>query len=417
MAATVSLSIDELRVGVTCSHAVLGENDILLIGAGTPITANLISGLQDRGISHIDVDPRDLAALRGEPKKKAAPRNVPKRKVVEFVTGKQVKDLLADRHDEVLSEKRAAALTQNMLQAQSAFRALEQDLASNGIRSVESMTAVSDSYARIMVEDHDQTVGTMNTVDTTADEVMAFDQRSVRLSVLGMSLAIQMELDGQETLEVGMTGLLHDVGIKQMPDRFRNPLEKLNPEDRWEFQKHPRISVDCVSSVIDLSPPVLVAMLQVHEQFDGSGYPRGLKGNRIHKYARILNFADTYLDLTTPNSARNGIVPHDALAIMLQQAGRGVFDPMVVRAFLNIETMFPLGSDVELNSGEKAQVIRRPRSGYSTPVLLGADGKRIEMESDPSVEILRPVSSERQMRVAHDATTAIQWHPMRHFAV
>lgn len=200
-----------------------------------------------------------------------------------------------------------------------------------------------------------------------------------------------------------------------MDDRFRQPIEKLNSKDRWEFQKHPKVSVDCVSGVIDLAPSVLVAMLQVHEQFDGSGYPRGLKGSRIHKYARILSFADAYLDLTTPNSVRDGIVPHDALAIMLQQAARGVFDPLVVRAFVNIETMFPLGSEVELESGQKAQVIRRPLSGYSTPILLGVDGNRIDMALDPSVKIVRPVINHRQMRVAHDATTAGQWHPMRHF--
>ena len=100
---------------------------------------------------------------------------------------------------------------------------------------------------------------------------------------------------------------------------------------------------------------------------------------------------------------------------MLQQAARGVFDPLVVRAFVNIETMFPLGSEVELESGQKAQVIRRPLSGYSPPILLGVDGNRIDMALDPSVKIVRPVINHRQMRVAHDATTAGQWHPMRHF--
>ena len=66
--------------------------------------------------------------------------------------------------------------------------------------------------------------------------------------------------------------------------------------------------------------------------------------------------------------------PHDALGLLLHQAGRGLFDPRVIKAFLHIESLYPLGSIVELASGEMARVIRRPRSGFADPVLQSIEG-------------------------------------------
>jgi hypothetical protein len=125
-----------------------------------------------------------------------------------------------------------------------------------------------------------------------------------------------------------------------------------------------------------------------------------------------LNVVDSYLQLTTGTPLRAAIVPHDALGLMLHQASRGLFDPKVVRAFLNIETLFPLGSLVELNSGQTAQVIRRPRTGFSAPVLVGIDGKRIELETT-NLEIVRPVRDEaiEQMRLTPEVMQASDWHP------
>jgi hypothetical protein len=156
-----------------------------------------------------------------------------------------------------------------------------------------------------------------------------------------------------------------------------------------------------------------MAIQQVHEQFDGSGYPYGVKGRRIQVYARILNVVDTYLDLASTMPHRQAIVPHDALGFMLHQASRGMFDPQVMRAFLSIETLFPLGSMVELNSGEIAQVIRRPRNGFASPVLLGPDGKRIELESQTEVKVVRPACDPGidQMRLTKEMMQSSNWHP------
>jgi HD-GYP domain-containing protein (c-di-GMP phosphodiesterase class II) len=410
---TVSITINELRLGVTCSHPVEDDHGVLLLGANTRITDQVINGLRDRGIKMIEVDSRDLAAMRGGGKKKAATRRT-RNDQDGWPKSKPVKDMLVDRYAENLCEERNEHLQNSMQVAKGRFEQLRQQIAENAILSVGEFRDLSDIYARSMVDDHDQTVGVVGTLSKICEP----EERAVRMSVLGMAIAIEMGLDGQQTLEVGMTALLHDIGIYAMDPRLHKRVELMDESEHWEYRKHPLVSVHCISGVREVPESVPLAMQQVHEQFDGSGYPRGVKGQRIHSYARILNVVDAYLQLTGATADRHAIVPHDAFGLMLHQSGRGIFDPKVMRAFLNVETMFPLGSLVELNSGELARVIRRPRTGFARPVLQGLDGNRIELECN-RLEVVRPVCDPEveQIRLHPDQMRRSAWHPCSHHAL
>lgn len=410
---TVSISIDDLRVGATCSYPVEGDAGVLLLGARTRISAQVISGLRERGIDSIEVHPSDLASLRGESKRKPA-ANRHKRAAGrggQWMPCRPVKDLLVDRHDEDLSSERTQRLKRGMGVAKTQFDELQKLLSGDPLRSVNDLAAVSDVYARAMVDDHDQTVGVLGASTTISD----LAERSVRMSVIGMAVGIELGLDGPQTLEIGMAGLLHDVGIYSMDPKFILHNEPLSESDLWEYQKHPIISLKCIQEAMEVPYSVQLTVQQVHEQFDGTGYPRGNKGQRIHLYARILNVIDAYLQLTSPAAERRAIVPHDALGLILHQAGKGMFDPQVIRAFLNTETMFPLGSMVELKNGELAQVIRRPKKGFAAPVLMGSDGERIDLAST-DLEIARPVCDPHtdQMRLTNQMMQDARWCPVHH---
>ena len=258
-----------------------------------------------------------------------------------------------------------------------------------------------------MIDDHDQTVGMISTL--VAPTVSS--QRCVRLAVLGMSVAIEMGFDGPHTLEVGLTGMLHDVGLKKMALSSGATIADYTPESKWDFQKHPLISARCLQNT-DVADSVTLAIQQVHEQFDGSGYPRALKGARIHSYARILNVVDAFLQLTSGMDDCPGIVPHDAVGFLLHQAAKGVFEPQVVKAFLQSETLFPLGSLVELSNGEVSTVIRRPRSGYAAPVLQDSIGNRVDL-SESKLSIVRPIGSPgtNQTRMTSEMMQLLTWNP------
>ena len=410
----VTIPLDELRVGATCSHPIEDDEGILLLGARSRISQQIIASLRERGIDTIDVHPKDArtpATSKRDTPKKTCSKGPSPSCINKWEPSRPLKDILVDRHDEDLSEERTERLKRGMATAKDSFEQLKGLFAAEAVHSSDAFHSVSDGYARAMVDDYDQTVGIIGGSSVLTD----LAERSVRMAVLGMAVAIEMALDGPLTLEVGMVGLLHDVGIYAMDPRFSHATVKLSDAELWDFHKHPLISGNCLHESMEVPYSVQVAVQQVHEQFDGSGYPRGLKGQRIHPYARILNVVDTYLTLTSPAANRPAIVPHDALGLMLFQASRGLFDPQVMRAFVNAETMFPLGSTVEMNNGELANVIRRPKDGYAAPVLKDSDGQLIDLD-ESQLRIARPVCETHlyQIRLTQREMQEASWCPRQH---
>lgn len=389
---TRSLSLDDIEIGSICVRPIKDEAGLLLIGESTEITEAIIQGLRDRGLHEIWVDPSDVASLCGKPSTEAvapeppAPTPVRESKAPrQWKPSQSVKSMLVDRHDEGLDPERSEMLGQAFADARHAFTKLRPSESKVDQAAIAACDQISNAYARSMIDDLDHTIGSIAPKSPQSD----LADRSVQLSVMAMAVAVELGLDGIQVTEIGTAGLLHDIALFTMDPRFLDPTKQFTEADLWEYQKHPEISIECLGKEDKLSSGVAAAITQLHEQYDGSGYPRGLSNRRIHLYARILNVVDTYLQLTNPAYSRPAIIAHDAIGVLLHQATVGRFDPKVVRAFLATATLFPIGSAVELDSGDIARVIRRPRQGYSMPVLESIDGDRIELESG-SMEVIRP---------------------------
>jgi HD-GYP domain-containing protein (c-di-GMP phosphodiesterase class II) len=403
----VTITLEELSAGTVCKHPIEDQRGLLLLGRNASITADVLRNLRDRDVAQLRIDARDVESICVDD---ATPIALsPERERLEGIAkSSPVRDLLIDRHDESLSAERTQELADSLILAKAHFEVLREQLSGNVILSTTGFFEIANDYAQSMVDDHDQTVGEVGAATRTCD----LDERAIRMTVLGMAVATQMGMTGLQTLELGLTALLHDIGFYAMGRDFSKSIELMDEGELWEYRKHPLVSVSCVSEVPQITDGIQIAMEQVHEQFDGSGYPRGVKAHRIHNYAKILNVVDSYLQLTCPTNERRGIVPHDALGLMLHQASRGLFDPRVMRAFLYIETLFPLGSIVELTSGEVARVIRRPRKGFANPVLQNIEGHRIDLELSDS-KVLRPVCDPDvdQIRLSPDVMETVRWHP------
>ncbi|MDE0866670.1 MAG: HD domain-containing protein [Rubripirellula sp.] len=403
----VTITLEELSAGTVCKHPIEDQRGLLLLGRNASITTDVIRNLRDRDVAQLRIDARDVESICVDD---ATPIALsPERERLEGIAkSSPVRDLLIDRHDESLSAERTQELADSLIMAKAHFEVLRDQLSGNVILSTTGFFEIANNYAQSMVDDHDQTVGEVGAATRTCD----LDERAIRMTVLGMAVATQMGMTGLQTLELGLTALLHDIGFYAMGRDFSKSIELMDEGELWEYRKHPLVSVSCVSEVPQITDGIQIAMEQVHEQFDGSGYPRGVKAHRIHNYAKILNVVDSYLQLTCPTNERRGIVPHDALGLMLHQASRGLFDPRVMRAFLYIETLFPLGSIVELTSGEVARVIRRPRKGFANPVLQNIEGHRIDLELGDS-KVLRPVCDPDvdQIRLSPDVMETVRWHP------
>ncbi len=392
LSGTISLSLDDIEIGCSCSRPIKDEAGLLLIGASTQITDVIIQGLRDRGFDEIWVDASEIAKLTGKvasggrTQRSATPYVREHRDQGEWRPSQSVKSMLVDRHDESLNPERSEQLGRALSDARHAFTKLRPANSFVDKAAIDGCDRISNAYARAMIDDMDHTIGSLSPKSPQSD----LADRSVQLSVMAMAVGVELGLDGIQVTELGTAGLLHDVGLFTMDARFLDQTKPFTEADLWEYQKHPLVTLACLGKDDKLSLGIEAAITQLHEQYDGSGFPRGMNGRRIHMYARILNVVDTYLQLTNPSFSRPAIVAHDALGVILHQATTGRFDPNVVRAFLTTETLFPIGSTVELNTGNIARVIRRPRYGFAMPVLESMDGDRIELELN-ECEVIRPV--------------------------
>jgi len=414
---TVTVPIDQLQVGSESRTELLDSNGVLLLGAGTRITPEVIEGLRDRGVEELTIQASELSRMRRSSSPSRAPRRTVSRSPStkmgtdpsQWTTGVPIKKAMVDRFLEPLRPERSEQLRNHMADAQAELESVRLELTTRKLRTVESLSDLSGAFASAMVDDHDQTVGE---IVQTCDS-LALTERCVKLSVLGMAVGAEMDMDGPSLLELGTTGLLHDIGLYTTDSELSSPARQpFTDEQLWEYRKHPVLSANCLREVSDMPKGVLLAIEQVHEQYDGTGYPFGLEGKRIHLYARILNVCDTYLQLTIGTSFRKPLLPHDALGLILHQARYGLFDPKVIHALLRAESLFPLGSRVELSNGQIADVIRRPPQGYARPVLQSLDGERVELDEN-NLEIARPAANAAmdQIRLGVEEMQALRWNP------
>jgi HD-GYP domain-containing protein (c-di-GMP phosphodiesterase class II) len=179
--------------------------------------------------------------------------------------------------------------------------------------------------------------------------------RAIEVSVLMTIFGRFLQLP-QESLEtLGMLGLLQDVGKLKLPPELaaRGPVD---PSEIPLYQAHVDHSVEILGNTpgIPHQFPGLVSLH--HERFDGSGFPRGVRGDAIALPGLISGIVDAYDTLTAPQPFGQGVSPANALSVIYKERGKQ-FHPALVEQFIQCVGVYPVGSIVELNSGEVAIVI------------------------------------------------------------
>jgi HD-GYP domain-containing protein (c-di-GMP phosphodiesterase class II) len=156
----------------------------------------------------------------------------------------------------------------------------------------------------------------------------------IRVSRLAVILGHALGIRGQELTDLYAGALLHDIGKIGVPDAILLKKGPLTQEERREMQRHPETGREIIGHIGYLSKAAEIVGTH-HEHFDGSGYPRGLKGADIPLGARIFAVADALDALTSKRPYRASLPFEDAKREIVQEAGT-IFDPTVVEALEEI---------------------------------------------------------------------------------
>lgn len=189
---------------------------------------------------------------------------------------------------------------------------------------------------------------------------------SVAVCALMVALARQLNIEGDELREVGMAGLLHDLGKAMMPMEVLNKPGKLTDEEFTIIKSHPveghRILVEGKAS----KEIPLDVCLHHHEKVDGSGYPHRLKGEEISLFARMGAVCDVYDAITSNRPYKQGWDPAESIKKMTEWSGAH-FEPKVFQAFVKCIGIYPTGALVRLSSGRLGVVLDQSEKSLLTP--------------------------------------------------
>jgi putative nucleotidyltransferase with HDIG domain len=158
---------------------------------------------------------------------------------------------------------------------------------------------------------------------------------SERVRVFTELIAGELKLSPDARDRLRWAAILHDIGKLDVPASTLNKQGRLSGAEWATIHRHPDDGARMVAPLLAWLDVWGLAVEQHHERFDGTGYPRGLRAQRISLGARIVSVADSYEVMTAPRAYRRAVSPAAARTELARGAG-SQFDPAVVRAFLNV---------------------------------------------------------------------------------
>ncbi|TXK77767.1 HD-GYP domain-containing protein [Paenibacillus sp. N3.4] len=189
---------------------------------------------------------------------------------------------------------------------------------------------------------------------------------SIMVSLTSYSLARWHGLPQKDLMQIALAGLLHDIGTAKVDSSILEKKSALTASEMDEIKQHTLIGYNILKNISGINEGVKLSSLQHHEREDGSGYPLGVKGDKIHMYAKIVAIADIYHAMTNERYYRTALSPYIVLEQLFTESF-GKVDPALVQAFINKSTQISNGTLVKLSDNRVGEIIFSDRTNPTRP--------------------------------------------------
>lgn len=203
---------------------------------------------------------------------------------------------------------------------------------------------------------------------------------SIRVCFIALNFARHLTKDRRLIERIGMAALLHDIGKAWVPFDVLHSKDRLSDEERHEMNMHPVHGGHILLDGDDPDPLAVAAAFSHHQNADGSGYPNAIRGGPPSGATMIVKIADVYEALTAVRPYKPSMSPTRAYRIMMDMQGH--FEPSLLRRFIEVNGVYPVGSRVALTTGETARVVELTDS-WLEPIVrteLAASGEPLHPE-------------------------------------
>ena len=229
-------------------------------------------------------------------------------------------------------------------------------------------------------------------------------EHSLNVSILSIAFGRHLGMDRRQLNEIGLCGMLHDMGKMMAPDEVLNKPGRLEGEEIEIMKRHPLDGRNILMSSSGLSHAAIDAAYGHHERSDGSGYPEGVRSDRISLYTKIVSIVDVFDAVTSDRAYRDGATTSEALNLLHAKRGEH-YDPSLVLKFTECIGAYPVGTVVELHNGEIGLVVQVHPTARLKPrirLFLDEQGKpRDPMLIDLAAGALDARGVEYRIKTAH----------------
>ena len=317
-------SLRRVKPGTKLAKTIIDISGRLLLTAGTEIKESYISRLRNLGVSEIYIDD-------------------------DISEGICVNDVIKET---------------TRIEAKQVLSSIAKDSALSGTINSDSVKNVIDKMVDELLDNNDII---FNLSDIKTYDGYTFEH-SVNVCILSIITGIGLGYNMNRIRELGVGALMHDIGKLKVPENILNKPAKLTSEEFEIIKKHTTDGFEILRKDKNISKVSAYIALAHHERYDGSGYPFHTKGDNIHQCARVVSVADVYDALTSDRIYRKKMKVHEAIEYIVASAGKH-FDKDVVDAFISHIAIYPVGTGVVLNTGEKGLVVKVHKAAPSQPIV------------------------------------------------
>ena len=360
-----NINVDSLKAGNSYSSDILVDSTFLLLPKTAEVTEDLLKALKQWGFEDLLVDGQlnlggdiGITSLDEE-----EPETVQKEKI-----GVNVKRAIEDSKHTAVGNSDQARIELVRSVYEEYMNYIESVFTHYATHKEIDKEELSDTIQElcIFIKEHRRYILRVNaTLDAEKRNFLVI--HTMRTTVLAIAVGFQLHLPLSKMIELGVTCVLHEIGMLRLPPQLYMSSRKLSIREKAQISKHTLLGYSIVKD-LSFALPVQLGVLEHHEKENGTGYPRRLTSEKISANAKVIAVACTYEAISSPRSYKDEKSTFDALLELLQNKERA-YDPSVIKALLYTVSLYPIGTYVYLTNRKVAEVIDTNPDNPKTPVV------------------------------------------------
>lgn len=343
--------VDNLTGTETLARHIYTSNDMILLSQGARLKKSYISKFRELGIEYIYVED-------------------------EISQGIEIHDYVDEQTREHCKKE---------------VRKVLEKYSTSGRVELDGIATVAQEVIEDILSNKDVLI---NISDVRREDEYTYSH-SVSVCTLSVLTALKMGYNTQKAKEIAIGALLHDMGTVLIPNEILNKKEPLTEAESETLKRHVIYGYEAVKDERWLSAISKVVILTHHERLDGSGYPFGWTGDKIHESSKIVAVCNEFDTLISKRSNKGVYKIYEAVEFLTATKGK-LYDGNVVDVFTGHIAIYPSGTGVITNKGDYAIVVRQNKSFTTRPVI------RLLKDKDGN-----PYEGQREMDLSRETTVFI----------